>query len=51
MAGGTDFEVPDLAVAGSEDLRLLFIAALAGVVLATLPVAWGMRKRPGLILS
>lgn len=44
--------VPPLATIPSrDDIEILVAAAGVGVVLAVLPVLWGLRKRPGLILS
>lgn len=47
----TGLTIPELAVASHADLKLLFISATVGIVLATIPVMLGMRKRPGLVLS
>lgn len=49
-ANGSLLRLEDSSVA-SSDLELLFLAAGAGVVLAALPIFWGLRKRPGLVLS
>ena len=51
LSGELDLEIPELSVASQADLKLLFLAATVGIVLATLPVMFGMRKRPGLVLS
>ncbi|MGJ8726128.1 MAG: hypothetical protein ACSHYB_16350 [Roseibacillus sp.] len=43
---------PELAVVPvQEDVKILLLASVLGVVLAVIPVLWGLRKRPGLILS
>lgn len=39
------------AIPSRGDVHILVAAAGVGVVLAVLPVLWGLRKRPGLILS
>lgn len=51
MSGELNLKIPAPAVASEADLKLLFLAATVGVILATLPIMWGMRKRPGLVLS
>lgn len=48
----TGVAAPALATIPSRsDVQILVAAAGIGVVLAVLPVLWGLRKRPGLILS
>jgi len=41
-------EIPSL---GGADLGILLAAGITGVVLAMIPVAFGLRKKPGLILQ
>lgn len=47
------FEISDLSILGQpsvSDYQALFIAASLGVLISAIPIAFGLRKQPGLLL-
>ena len=46
-----DLAAPVALAPSREDVQVLALAAILGVIFANVPVIWGLRKRPGLILS